>query len=107
GIAASPGLAVGPVAHFRQAAIEVPVDGAGIATEEAALARAMATVAASLNGAQAEPGLAAAHRALLDDPQLMADARAEIAAGRSAGHAWRTATAAAAKALKATGDPLL
>ncbi|HEX5182245.1 MAG TPA: phosphoenolpyruvate--protein phosphotransferase [Allosphingosinicella sp.] len=107
GIVASPGLAIGPVAHFRPAAIDLPADGAGVAAEERALAEAMAAVAASLDGADADSGLAAAHRALLEDPALAADARAEIAAGRSAGQAWRTATAAAAEKLRETGDKLL
>ncbi|HEX4739470.1 MAG TPA: phosphoenolpyruvate--protein phosphotransferase [Allosphingosinicella sp.] len=107
GITASPGLAVGPLAHFRPVAIDVPTDGDGVAAEERALAEALAAVAASLDGAHGDSGLAAAHRALLEDPELAADARAEIATGRSAGHAWRTATATAAEKLRATGDPLL
>ncbi|HEY1604854.1 MAG TPA: phosphoenolpyruvate--protein phosphotransferase [Allosphingosinicella sp.] len=107
GIAASPGLAIGPVAHFRPAAIDVPVNGAGMALEERALAQAVAALAASLDRTHADSGLAAAHRALLEDPALAADAHAAIAAGRSAGHAWRTATAQAAEKLRATGDTLL
>jgi phosphocarrier protein FPr/phosphocarrier protein len=107
GLTASPGLAVGPVAHFRPAAIDVSLDGIGVAAEERALAEAMTAVAASLGEADAESGLAAAHRALLEDPELTADARSEIAAGRSAGHAWRAASARAAEKLRATGDPLL
>lgn len=107
GLTASPGLAVGPIAHFRPAPIEVPNDGRGVAAEEHALGEAMSAVAASLDGTDTNSGLAAAHRALLEDPELVSDARSGIAAGRSAGHAWRSATAAAAEKLRATGDPLL
>ncbi len=107
GLTASPGLAVGPLAHFRPAAIDVPLDGIGVAAEERALAEAMAALAASLGEADGESGLAGAHRALLEDPELVSDARSEIAAGRSAGHAWRSATAAAAEKLRATRDLLL
>ena len=37
GLIASPGLTVGSIAHFRPAAIEVPIDGVGVAAEEHAL----------------------------------------------------------------------
>ncbi|MDB5691058.1 MAG: ptsP [Alphaproteobacteria bacterium] len=106
GVCAAPGFAVGPVAFLRVAAITVPFDGAGGAAEERALAKAVTSVAASF-AASEDAGLADAHRALVADPQLLADARIHIAAGRSAGHAWRAAVATAAESLRATGDPLL
>lgn len=108
GVTASPGLAIGVAHHLRAAEIEVSRDGAGVSAERAALGAALAAVRASLaaqTGLAAE--VAAAHVALLDDPSLLDTAELEIAAGRSAGHAWRTATRGAANALKATGDPLL
>src|SRR5206468_7968881 len=51
--------------------------------------------------------LAAAHRALLEDPELIADANREIAEGRSAAFGWRSACDAARGAIRATGDALL
>jgi phosphocarrier protein FPr/phosphocarrier protein len=106
GICAAPGFAVGPAAHFTLAPLGVVEPGAGAAEERAALAAARAAVAARLQ-AQDAGGIALAHQGLLDDPELLAAAEAEIAAGRSAGFAWRAATRAAAARLRATGNALL
>jgi phosphocarrier protein FPr/phosphocarrier protein len=65
-------------------------------------------VAASLIETDSVAGeLAAAHRAILEDPELIAHANEEIAEGRSAAFAWRSACDAARNAIRATGDPLL
>ncbi len=108
GVTASPGLAIGVAHHVRLAEIAVERDGAGVANEREALAGALARVRTSLaahKGAGAE--IAEAHAGLLDDPMLGQAVEQEIAAGRSAGHAWRGATRRTADALKATGDALL
>ena len=109
GVCASPGLASGPVAHLRVADAEVPEQGEGVAHEMAALDKALHALAERLDepksGAASE--IAAAHRSLLDDPELLAAARREIAAGRSAGFAWRATTRASCEAIRATGDRLL
>jgi multiphosphoryl transfer protein len=102
-VCAAPGLAIGRLRQLRAPAIEVTEAGQGIEAESAALAEARTAVGARLGSGD----LADAHRALLDDPELLAGARAQIAAGKSAGFAWRQATAAAAGALRATGDPRL
>src|SRR5206468_4092777 len=52
-------------------------------------------------------GIALAQLGLLDDPELAAVADAELAAGRSAGFAWRAAIRAAEARLRATGNALL
>ena len=52
-------------------------------------------------------GIALAQLGLLEDPELAAAADAEIAAGRSAGFAWRAAIRAAEARLRATGNQLL
>ena len=107
GISASGGLAVGTALQLRRAQVEVAADGVGVAHEQAALERARGAVRQRLSrggtsGAQAE--IAAAHRQLLDDPELIGRAQAEMAAGRSAGSAWRSAVGAAATALQALND---
>ena len=102
GVSAAPGLAIGRALQFRPARLDVPRQGAGIAHERRALTDALRTVAAAQRGAIAE-----AHRALLDDPALMAAAEAHIAEGSSAAYAWASATGGAADALRATGDALL
>jgi phosphocarrier protein FPr/phosphocarrier protein len=58
-------------------------------------------------GARAAGEIAAAHLGLLEDPELLAAARVSIAAGRSAGFAWRAALRAAAAELRALTDPRL
>ncbi|QXQ07939.1 phosphoenolpyruvate--protein phosphotransferase [Sphingosinicellaceae bacterium] len=108
GIRAAPGFAVGTVMHLTQSTIAVPEAGAGPAIERAALDAALATLGgrlAAMTGLGSE--IAAAHAALLDDPGLSVPASRAIAAGSSAGAAWRSATQAATTALQATGDPHL
>ncbi|RHW19464.1 phosphoenolpyruvate--protein phosphotransferase [Sphingomonas gilva] len=109
GVTAAPGLAVGPAFHLVIPDIAVPERGAGAAAELTALDRALAEVDAALaRTAEGEGGaIVAAHRALLDDPDLIAAVRADIAAGHSAGWAWRAATRRYAETIRATGDPLL
>ena len=108
GLCASPGIAIGPVAQYRPAAIRVACDGAGTETEAHALDAAIAAVGAALRrDGDRGNGVADAHLAILEDPELIGEARAEIAAGRSAGHAWRTAGATAAMAIRTTGNFLL
>ncbi|MDE2138610.1 MAG: phosphoenolpyruvate--protein phosphotransferase, partial [Gammaproteobacteria bacterium] len=51
--------------------------------------------------------IAAAHLALLEDPELLAAARAALAEGRSAGFAWRESVRAAAAPLRTLADPRL
>ena len=107
-ICASPGLAIGQVVQFHLDDLPVPRDGAGVVSERERLREALETVAASL--AETDPvaaELAAAHRALLEDPDLIARAQCEIAEGRSAAFAWRSACDSARDAIRATGDPLL
>lgn len=109
GVCAAPGLAVGPVAHLRQAEIRVVHDGGGVDIERAALATALVKARAALStgshGASGE--IMAAHLALLDDPSLTEAADAEIAVGRSAAFAWGAALDAQASALEALDDPRL
>ncbi|WP_033075392.1 phosphoenolpyruvate--protein phosphotransferase [Sphingopyxis sp. MWB1] len=108
GVIASSGLAMGPAARLRQVDIAVPRDGAGAEAERAALDQARAAVRSRIE-ARAEAGgsIAAvmqAHLSLLDDPALLAGAETRIAAGNSAGFAWRGAVHDQIDALRATGN---
>ncbi len=90
GVAASPGIAVGPVVVLDSRGPRVPprrIPAAGFAAEVARLEAALAAAAAE--GAQAEAeanrrlgpryaGILGAHVALIGDPQLAADARGRI-----------------------------
>ncbi|WP_432259078.1 phosphoenolpyruvate--protein phosphotransferase [Cupriavidus sp. TMH.W2] len=113
GVAAAPGIAIGPLRWWREAAPEPDEVGQGVAAERTALRAALAAVdarlaqeseAASVRRAGAEAGILAMHRALLDDPALHAAAGTMIDAGKSAGFAWREATRAEAAMLSAMAD---
>ena len=107
-VCAAPGIAVGTVAQFRARDLPVSRDGAGVVEERTKLANALEAVASSLageGGIRAE--LAAAHRELLSDPELVAHAQREVGEGRTAAFAWRSACSSARDALRATGDELL
>ena len=116
GVVASAGLAVGPALQLRRPEIRVREQGSGVAAENAALDRARAEVRARLErrahaapagGGDAASEIAAAHLELLDDPELLAAARAAIEAGGSAGFAWRAAVRASAATLEALADARL
>jgi phosphoenolpyruvate-protein phosphotransferase len=107
-VCASPGLAIGRVVQFRPGDLAVPRDGGGVAEEREQLASALVEAASSLvEGSSVAAELAEAHRALLDDPDLIAHANRIIAEGRSAAFAWRSACEAARETIRATGDALL
>lgn len=117
GVIASAGLGVGRAVQLRRPEIAVPESGAGVAFETAALERARATVRARLErraaavaagaGGRAAAEIAVAHLELLEDPELLAAARAGLAEGRSAGFAWREAVRAAAATLRTLADARL
>ncbi len=109
GVIASPGLAMGPATRLRQAEIAVAHDGADAGEERAALIAARGAVRERIAArANSESGGVAAvmqaHLALIDDPELFAGAERRIAAGRSAGFAWRGAIRDQVDAIRATGN---
>ncbi|QNA87139.1 phosphoenolpyruvate--protein phosphotransferase [Sphingomonas sp. So64.6b] len=107
-VRAAPGLAIGPIFRFSPGDVAVAEQGAGIAAETTALDAARATLLAAAGGtAGAGADIAAAHRALIEDPELLGAAQALIAQGRSAAFAWRGAIRGHAEAIRATGDRLL
>ena len=111
GVIASRGFAVGPAQRFDCPDTRVPETGQDVATERAAFERALEAVRARLRqrarGKDAVSQIMGAHLEMLDDPQLRAPADAAIAAGKSAGFAWRSSIAVSAAALRATGDARL
>jgi phosphocarrier protein FPr/phosphocarrier protein len=112
GVAGSPGLAVGPAFRFAAADLAAPETGQGPEVEAAALTRARAEARARLargaTGADRHRReILEAHAEMLDDPDLVGRAAREIAAGASAGRAWRAAARASADALRALDDPRL
>ena len=112
GVVAAPGLALGPLVRLQREEIAVAEHGAGAEEEARALEQARAGVRGRLERAAASGGsaapareIASAHLALLEDPELLADARRHIDAGRSAAFAWRSALREAARRLAGLTDP--
>ncbi|HWW55433.1 MAG TPA: phosphoenolpyruvate--protein phosphotransferase, partial [Sphingopyxis sp.] len=98
-----------PAARLHQAEIAVAREGAGAGEERAALLTArnevrarIADRAGAANGSVAS--IMQAHLALIDDPELLAAAESRIAAGSSAGFAWRGAIHDQIDAIRATGN---
>ncbi|MEA1649179.1 phosphoenolpyruvate--protein phosphotransferase [Nitrospirillum sp. BR 11164] len=113
-VTAAPGLALGRAFRLQEEEVEVPASGLGADAEQAALAAALDRVRARLAAAVAHAeetrqtqrrDIFQAHLAILDDPDLLDEARATIAGGGSAGTAWRAATDRSAAALRALGNP--
>jgi phosphocarrier protein FPr/phosphocarrier protein len=112
GVCAVAGVALGPAARLNRIEQEVERDGRGRAEEEEALETALASVRASIeaavgSGTQASASIAAAHLELLGDEALRRAAGDHLAAGRSAGFAWREASRTLARKLAKTGNALL
>jgi phosphocarrier protein FPr/phosphocarrier protein len=112
GVTAVGGLAVGRATRMERREIPVVETAADPAHERAELARATAHVHARLERMAATGGAArgeiiAAHLEFLDDPQLNEATHELIAAGKSAGFAWRTAIRRSIAALEALDDALL
>lgn len=109
GVIASPGLAKGPAARLRQVEIAVAREGRGAAHERSALIAARGAVRERIaaRAETADGSVAAvmqAHLALIDDPELLTAAENRIAAGHSAGFAWRGAIHDQIDAIRATGN---
>lgn len=113
---ASPGLAAGQ-AHLLTARKFSEHQVAGSPGQERnRLEQALDAVRAHLEKLAADEGdsgqrvgteIAAAHRALMDDPLLLGAAQDAIQSGQSAEAAWRSATESAARALQRLEDPRL
>ena len=109
GVPAAPGLTIGAAVRLIEPEVVVKAEADTPDVERAALAAALAAVRASLAGRLAsERGqgreIAEAHLAFMVDPELQRDADAAIAAGASAGVAWRRAIGGYVDQLSASGD---
>lgn len=116
GVVASPGLALGTTARFEHTVGEIREQGEGEILEHRALQAALRAVVGDIEATVAEAGrrglpyqaeIFAAHRALVEDPDLLAHAENLVAAGKSAAFAWRAAVQTQCTTLLATGNALL
>ncbi len=118
GIPASPGIAMGPIFHYRPRRLtaeryHIDNEGAEISRLETALANARQEL--NLLSAQAQDSMSAneaaifeAHRMFLDDPELLDRVYTLILADRvNAEYAWQASTQHYAAALEAIDDAYL
>lgn len=116
GVSASSGVAVGAVYQLRHDDAVVEERAADPNQERRALDAAIASAHLQLEAlqarlaAEADPDKAAifaAHQELLEDPEVLDRAAADIRGGASAAYAWRQAYAGQAERLLALRSPLL
>ncbi len=116
GIAASPGLAIGPLRHFRREKIVVAVTAADPAREEIRLQQAIEAAKLQLRelhdevkarSGAARAAIFRAHEEFLDDPDLVGAASGRIQLGHSAGWSWHQSVEERADDVAALGDALL
>jgi multiphosphoryl transfer protein len=96
GVSASPGLVVGQVAKLVRPVVQVPESAADPAEERRALQAAVAATRADIEAESVAAGdqqgeILLAHRIILEDPLLVAEAEKWIAEGKSAAWAWQRA----------------
>ena len=116
GLAASPGLAIGPLRLLRQRKIVVERTAKDPARERERLRDAISTARAELQelhqeverkSGKAGAAIFLAHAEFLSDPDLIEGADRRIALGESAGWAWQQTIEAEAASLETLDDPLL
>jgi phosphocarrier protein FPr len=116
GISASPGLAIGPLRHFRHEKIVVAVTANDACLEATRLLQAIESAKLQLRELHAEvkarsgaarAAIFRAHEEFLDDPDLLDATMRLVKAGHSAGWAWQQSVDERVKEVAALGDALL
>ncbi len=116
GISASPGVSTGPVWKFQREELTVAETAPDPVAQHRRLDQALAAAAADLRNlyeefwkkaGAAKAAIFKAHLELLDDPEMVGEAHALIAQGKSAGWAWRSVYEERAAILAQLADPLL
>jgi phosphoenolpyruvate-protein phosphotransferase len=116
GIAASPGVAIGPLARLQAARIVVEATAKDPDHEAERLRQALEHVRIEVRelyydvkarSGEGKAGIFKAHEEFLDDPDLLGQVDKLIRQGHSAGWAWREAVKEQAAALAQMSDPLL
>ena len=108
GVSAVPGVAIGPAWRLRQTEVAIQEQAADPEQERASLAAARSRLEAALQadaqGADPTASIAAAHLAMVEDPDLDEAAQRHIVAGKTAAFAWREAIRQFAAPLRALND---
>lgn len=116
GIAASPGLAIGPIRHYTHRKIIVEATAKDPVAEEKKLRQSIAAAQANLDELYHEvkersgAGQAAifrAHAEFLNDADLIAETLGIVREGHSAGWAWQQVIQARVAAMEKVDDPVI
>lgn len=116
GVAASPGLAIAPLHHFRRTRLEFAETASDPEAEQQRLKAAIAAADGDLSdlygtilerSGKAKAAIFQAHREFLADPELQQAALRQIPPNHSAPWAWQQVIEARAKELAALADPVL
>jgi phosphocarrier protein FPr len=116
GVAASPGIAVGNIVQIRHEQLRVVEDANDARAERQALDAALEHAKAELDALQArlrqegaggKAAIFAAHRELLDDPDLLEIASGAVSRGKSAAFGWQLAFTGHADRLASLKNELL
>ncbi|MCA9923814.1 MAG: HPr family phosphocarrier protein, partial [Anaerolineales bacterium] len=116
GIAAAPGIAIGPVYQFKQSELEIEETFAGSSEEQTRLQEAIERARGQLaalrkqmltRSADAEADIFDVHLEILDDPDLLDGVLTKINSRQSAAQAWQSTIDARAKLVAGLDDPLL
>ncbi len=116
GLAASPGLAIGPIRRFVRQRMAVAVTAQSPVAEEKRLRRAMAAAKVQIEQihqavkGRCGTGRAAifrAHTEFLEDPEMIDETLSLIQKGHSAGWAWQQTIQERVEAVRKLDDPVL
>ncbi len=116
GIAAAPGIAIGPVFQLRQAEVTIEETFSGASAEETRLQEAIEQARGQLanlhkqmlaRSAASEAAIFDVHLELLDDPDLLDTVLGKISQQQPAAQAWQSTIEARAKLMAGLDDPLL
>jgi phosphocarrier protein FPr len=116
GVAAAPGLAIGPLYQFQASRIVVQDSSRGAQAEHERLLEALTTAREQLDdvyesvkqrSGKNEAAIFRSHQALVGDPELIAEVNGQIAAGHSAAWAWNQTIEARAADVRQVGDERL
>jgi len=110
GTPAAPGLAIGTAVRLVARDVVVDERSKGVETETRALDAALGALRTRMTsqaatGPREQREIVRAHLAFLDDEDLIGEARRTMAAGASAGVAWRDAIRAQVQVLRGVDDP--
>ncbi len=116
GIAAAPGIAIGPIFQLKQADITIEETFCGASEEETRLQTAIEKARGQLaalrqqmlnRSAASEAAIFDVHLEILDDPDLLDTVLGKISQQQPAAQAWQTTIEARAKLMAGLDDPLL